>query len=292
MEELLSILSFIVLYGVSYGVVLFTISIGLVVTMGLMRVINLAHGAFAALGGYLAASLMNQLSMSFWLAVPLAVVAVALFSVLVERLFYVYLYTATELDQVLLTVGLAFVAVAGLNFIFGPNVYPAKLPEVLVLNVDFGIRKFQTYRLFLIADGAVLFGVLWYVFDRTSFGARLRAAVDNRGMAQAIGIDVPKLFSLVFALGSGLAALGGAIGYGILPLEPLYPFKYLVLVLIVVSLSGFGNIKAAAAVAIFLGVVDTGCRYLFPNVGAFIIYGILISLIIRKHAGIFARGRT
>lgn len=292
MEELLSTLSFIVLYGVSYGVVLFTISIGLVVTMGLMRIINLAHGAFAALGGYLAASLMNQLSMSFWLAVPLAVVAVALFSVLVERLFYVYLYTATELDQVLLTVGLAFVAVAGLNFIFGPNVYPAKLPEVLVLNVDFGIRKFQTYRLFLIADGAVLFGVLWYVFNRTSFGARLRAAVDNRGMAQAIGIDVPKLFSLVFALGSGLAALGGAIGYGILPLEPLYPFKYLVLVLIVVSLSGFGNIKAAAAVAIFLGVVDTGCRYLFPNVGAFIIYGILISLIIRKHAGIFARGRT
>jgi branched-chain amino acid transport system permease protein len=292
MEEFLSSLSFIVLYGVSYGVVLFTISIGLVVTMGLMRVINLAHGAFAALGGYLAASLMNQLSMSFWLAVPLAVVAVALFSVLVERLFYVYLYTATELDQVLLTVGLAFVAVAGLNFIFGPNVYPAKLPEVLVLNVDLGLRKFQTYRLFLIADGAVLFGVLWYVFDRTSFGARLRAAVDNRGMAQAIGIDVPKLFSLVFALGSSLAALGGAIGYGILPLEPLYPFKYLVLVLIVVSLSGFGNIKAAAAVAIFLGVVDTGCRYLFPNVGAFIIYGILISLIIRKHAGIFARGRT
>jgi branched-chain amino acid transport system permease protein len=292
MEELLSSLSFIVLYGVSYGVVLFTISIGLVVTMGLMRVINLAHGAFAALGGYLAASLMNQLSMSFWLAVPLAVVAVALFSVFVERLFYVYLYTATELDQVLLTVGLAFVAVAGLNFIFGPNVYPAKLPEVLVLNVDLGIRKFQTYRLFLIADGAVLFGVLWYVFDRTNFGARLRAAVDNRGMAQAIGIDVSKLFSLVFALGSGLAALGGAIGYGILPLEPLYPFKYLVLVLIVVSLSGFGSIKAAAAVAIFIGVMDTGCRYLFPNVGAFIIYGILISLIIRKHAGIFVRGRA
>ncbi len=292
MEVLLSSLSFIVLYGVSYGVVLFTISIGLVVTMGLMRVINLAHGAFAALGGYLAASLMNQLSMSFWIAVPVAVVAVAIFSVFVERLFYVYLYTATELDQVLLTVGLAFVAVAGINFIFGPNVYPAKLPEILVLNVDLGIRKFQAYRLFLIADGAALFGVLWYIFDRTSFGARIRAAVDNRGMAQAIGIDVPKLFSFVFALGCGLAALGGAIGYAILPLEPLYPFKYLVLVLIVVSLSGFGNVKTAAAVAIFIGVVDTGCRYLFPDIGAFIIYAILIGLIIRKHAGILYRGRA
>lgn len=290
MQEFLSVATFILLYGVSYGVVLFTISIGLVVMMGLMRVINLAHGAFAALGGYLAASLMNELSIPFLLAVPLAVVAVALFSVLVERLFYVHLYTASELDQVLLTVGLAFVAVAGLNFVFGPNVFPARLPQLLTLNIDLGIRKFQAYRLFLILDGAVLFVVLWYVFERTGFGARLRAAVDNRTMAQAIGIDVPRLFSLVFALGSGLAALGGAIGYAILPLEPLYPFKYLVLVLIVVSLSGYGNIKLAAGVAIFIGVVDTGCRYLFPNVGAFIIYAILISLIIRKHTGIFSRG--
>jgi branched-chain amino acid transport system permease protein len=292
MQELLSVSSFIILYGVSYGVVLFTISIGLVVMMGLMRVINLAHGAFAALGGYVAASLMNELSIPFWFAVPLAVVGVALFSVIVERLFYVHLYTASDLDQVLLTVGLAFVAVAGLNFIFGPNVFPARLPEMLTHNLDFGIRRFEAYRLFLIVDGAVLFVILWYVFDRTSFGARLRAAVDNRTMAQAIGINVPRLYSLVFALGSGLAALGGAIGFPILPLEPLYPFKYLVIVLIVVSLSGFGRIKSAAGVAIFIGVVDTGCRYLFPNVGAFIIYAILISLIIRKHTGIFIRRRA
>jgi branched-chain amino acid transport system permease protein len=292
MQELLSVSSFIILYGVSYGVVLFTISIGLVVMMGLMRVINLAHGAFAALGGYVAASLMNELSIPFWFAVPLAVVGVALFSVIVERLFYVHLYTASDLDQVLLTVGLAFVAVAGLNFIFGPNVFPARLPAMLTHNLDFAIRRFEAYRLFLIVDGAVLFVILWYVFDRTSFGARLRAAVDNRTMAQAIGINVPRLYSLVFALGSGLAALGGAIGFPILPLEPLYPFKYLVIVLIVVSLSGFGRIKSAAGVAIFIGVVDTGCRYLFPNVGAFIIYAILISLIIRKHTGIFVRRRA
>lgn len=287
MHEFLSVASFILLYGVSYGVVLFTISIGLVVMMGLMRVINLAHGAFAALGGYVAASLMNQMSIPFAFAVPLAVIAVAAFSVVVERLFFVHLYTASELDQVLLTVGLAFVAVAGLNFVFGPDVFPAKLPEALTVNLDLGIRRFEAYRLFLVADGAVLFVILWYVFDKTGFGARLRAAVDNRTMAQAIGLDVPKLFSVVFALGSGLAALGGALGFPILPLEPIYPFKYLVIVLIVVSLSGFGDIKAAAAVAIFIGVVDTGCRYLFPNLGAFIIYAILIGLIIRKHAGIF-----
>lgn len=289
MHAFLSVTSFILLYGVSYGVVLFTISIGLVVTMGLMRVINLAHGAFAALGGYVAASLMNQMSIPFAFAVPLAVIAVALFSIIVERLFFVHLYTASELDQVLLTVGLAFVAVAGLNFVFGSYVFQAKLPEILTVNLNLGIRHFEAYRLFLVVDGAVLFVVLWYVFDKTGFGARLRAAVDNRTMAQAIGLDVPKLFSVVFALGCGLAALGGAIGFAILPLEPIYPFKYLVIVLIVVSLSGFGDIKAAAAVAIFIGVVDTGCRYLFPNVGGFIIYAILIGLIVRKHAGMFLR---
>ncbi|SRR5579885_23445 len=292
MDALLSSLSFITLYGVSYGVVLFTISIGLVVTMGLMRVINMAHGAFAALGGYLAVSLMNAFSVPFAIAVPAAVLAVALFSVLIERLFYVHIYTATELDQVLLTVGLAYVAIAGLNLAFGPNVFPGQLPRVLTANVDLGLRTFQVYRLFLIAVGFLLVVLLWYLFDRTSFGARLRAAVDNRTMAQAIGIDVPKLFSLVFAIGSGLAALGGAIGYAIFPLEPIYPLKYLVLVLIIVSLAGFGNIKPAVGVAVFVGVVDTACRYLFPSVGAFIIYAILIGLIIYKHAGVFTRGSS
>lgn len=289
MDALLSSLSFVTLYGLSYGVVLFTISIGLVVTMGLMRVINMAHGAFAALGGYVAVSLMNAYSVPFAIAVPVAVIAVALFGVVIERLFYAHIYTASELDQVLLTVGLAYVAVAGLNLAFGPNVFPGQLPRLLTANVDIGIRTFQVYRLFLIAVGLLLVLVLWYVFDRTSFGARLRAAVDNRTMAQAIGIDVPKLFSLVFSVGCGLAALGGAIGYAILPLEPLYPFKYLVLVLIVVSLTGFGNIKPSVWVAIFVGVIDTACRLLFPSAGAFIIYAILIGLIIHKHAGFLSR---
>lgn len=292
MDALLSNLSFIVLYGVSYGVVLFTISIGLVVTMGLMRVINLAHNAFAALGGYLAVSLMNAFSVPFGIAVLVAVFGVALFSVLVERLFYVHIYAASELDQVLLTVGLAYVAIAGLNLAFGPNVFPGQLPRLLTANVDLGLRTFPAYRLFLITVGFLLMVALWYVFDRTSFGARLRAAVDNRTMAQAIGIDVPRLFSLVFAIGSGLAALGGAIGYGIFPIEPIYPFKYLVIVLIVVSLTGFGNIKQAGGVAIFVGVVDTAFRYLFPSIGAFIIYAILIGLIIHKHIGIFTRGNS
>jgi branched-chain amino acid transport system permease protein len=282
--DVLSSLAFIVLYGVSYGMVLFTISIGLVVTMGLMRVLNMAHGVFAAFGGYVALTLMNQYAMSLWGALLIAIAVVAVFSVPIERLFYARLYTGSELDQVLLTVGLAFLGVAVLNLLFGPDPIPAALPQLLVGDVDLGIRKFQVYRVVVVVVGIVLMLALWIVFERTSFGAQLRAAVDNRGMAEAVGINVKRLFMATFALGCGLAALGGAMGFVILPLEPMYPFKYLTIILIVVALTGFGNIKSAAWVAILVGIVDTAGRFLVPSFGAFIVYFVLIGIMMwRAH---------
>jgi len=282
--DVLSSLAFIVLYGVSYGMVLFTISIGLVVTMGLMRVLNMAHGVFAAFGGYVALTLMNQYAMSLWGALLIAIAVVAVFSVPIERLFYARLYTGSELDQVLLTVGLAFLGVAVLNLLFGPDPIPAALPQLLVGDVDLGIRKFQVYRVVVVVVGIVLMLALWIVFERTSFGAQLRAAVDNRGMAEAVGLNVKRLFMATFALGCGLAALGGAMGFVILPLEPMYPFKYLTIILIVVALTGFGNIKSAAWVAILVGIVDTAGRFLVPSFGAFIVYFVLIGIMMwRAH---------
>jgi branched-chain amino acid transport system permease protein len=257
--------------------------------MGLMRVVNLAHGAFAAIGGYLAMGLFAPLGVPFGLAIVLAVVAVAAFSVGVERLLYVHLYGASELDQVLLTVGINFLVVAGLTLAFGPNVLPTRLPPSLAASVDLGIRSFETYRLVVFAVAIVVLGGLWLAFERTNLGARLRAAVDNRTMAQAIGIDVPRLFSIAFAIGSALAALGGALGAPLLPLEPLYPFKYLVLVLVIVALSGFGNVRATVFVATFVGVVDTAARYFLPESGAFTIYVLLIILIIWRPDGLFSR---
>jgi branched-chain amino acid transport system permease protein len=281
--EFLSTLSFIILYGVSYGLVLFTISIGLVVTMGLMRVLNMAHGVFAALGGYVALSLMNQFSAGLGLSLLIAVAVVTLFSIPIERLFFVRLYSAPELDQVLLTVGLAFLGVASLNLFFGPDPLPGALPEVLAQNVDIGIRTFQVYRIVVIVLGLALLLALWFVFERTSFGAKLRAAVDNRGMAEAVGINVNRLFSIAFALGCGLAALGGAMGYVILPLEPLYPFKYLTIILIVVAITGFGNIKSSAWVAVLVGITDTAARLLVPSFGAFIVYFVLIGIMMWRN---------
>jgi branched-chain amino acid transport system permease protein len=290
MQGVLSAGAFIALYGASYGFVLFTISIGLVVTMGLMRVINLAHGAFAAIGGYLTIALMHS-GVPYLPALVGAVVVVAALGAALERMIFVHLYGAPDLDQVLMTLGVNFVIIAALTMIFGPNLFPMTQPQFLRGDIDLGFRTFEVYRVFIVAVGALIAVLIYFGFERTNFGARLRAAVDNRTMAQAIGVDVGKLFSLSFAIGGGLAALGGALGAGMLPIEPFYPLKYLVLVLIIVALSGAGNVRAALAAAILVGVVDTAGRFLLPEVGGFVIYLLLIVLVVWRADGIFG-GRS
>ncbi|MBL6426745.1 MAG: branched-chain amino acid ABC transporter permease [Maritimibacter sp.] len=289
MASAASSLTFILLYGVSYGLVLFIISIGLVITMGLMRVMNLAHGAFAAIGGYIAVGVMTNFGIPFPLAVVAAVAGVVALSVVLERLVFVNLYGAPELDQVLMTIGINFIVIGGLTIFFGPNVYPISLPDYLTGNVDLGIRNFEIYRLFVIAMGLIVVVGLWIMFEKTSFGAKLRAAVDNPSMTRVIGINVNRVFIIAFGIGSGLAALGGAIGAGMLPLEPYYPMKYLVLVLVVVALSGFGNMRASLAVAVLVGIVDTAGRFLVPSFGGFIIYIVLVVLMVLRPEGLFTK---
>ena len=289
MEQFLASLAFIILYGGTYGAVLFIISVGLVMTMGLMRVPNLAHGAFAALGGYLTILLMNQAGMHYFVAVPAAVILVAALGALAERTIYVRLYNIPELDQILLTVGIAFIFVGGLALTFGPNVFTIRLPEVLSGSVDLFGRSFPVYRVFLLAVGALIILGFWLVFDRTTLGAKLRAAVDNRSMAQATGINVERIVMRAFAAGTGLAALGGAIGAGLFPLEPLYPIKYLTIILIIVALSGFGNIKSSIVVAMVVGIADTAARYYLPELGGFAIYALVIAAVAMRPAGMFAR---
>jgi branched-chain amino acid transport system permease protein len=287
-----STVAFILLYGLSYGLVLCLIALGLVITMGLMHVINLGHGAFAAMGGYLAISLMQQQGWSYALAVPAAVMAVAAFGVLAERLLYVRLYKRSHLDQVLVTIGFNFVVIAIITMLFGPNIVRMELPAYLRGNIDLGIREFELYRVVASGICIVIIGALWWVFERTSTGARLRAAVDNRGMAQAMGMNVPLLFAATFALGCGLAALGGILAAPMLPMEPMWPMKYLVLMLVIVALAGHGQVTASVAVAIIVGVVETAGRYLFPQFGAFFIYLLLIGLMVWRPNGLLVRRQT
>lgn len=290
MSAVASGLVFIILYGLSYGMVLFAISLGMVVTMGLMRILNLAHGAFAAAGGYIAVTLMNRYGLPYGPALLVAVVVVAALGAVAERLLYAHLYSARVLDQMLMTIGLALMAVATFNLVFGSNPVMARLPSSLAVSLEIAGQPIQVYRIMVIGVGVALIVLLWFVFDRTNFGALLRAAVDNRGMARAVGIDVDRLYMLAFALGSGLAALGGALGYAILPLDPLYPFKYLTIVLIVVAIAGHGNLKSSAVVAIMIGIVDTACRLLLPSFGAFVIYFVLLGCLMWRRQGYFAVG--
>ena len=279
----------IAFHGLAYAMVLYLISVGLSVTMGLMGFINLAHGVFAAAGGFVMTRLINAYGVPFPLAVVAAFFAVAAGSIVLERLLYRRLYGADELSQVLMSVGLIFMSVAAAKFLWGSLAQPMTPPSYLSGQIDLGFRAFPTYRSFLIVAGAVVVTLLWLGLERTRFGARIRAAVDNRRMAQSIGIDTGRLFTWTFALGSGLAALGGALGADILAIDPGYALEHLVYFLIVVAVGGLGSIRGPFFAALLLGVADTGFKYLLPEFGAFFIYALTLAILLWRPQGLFGR---
>jgi len=289
LQNVLNIAVGILLDGLAYGMILFIISVGLSVTMGLMGFVNLAHGAFAMAGGYVTVSVMNGFGVPFLAALVIAFVVVGAASVVFERLLYARLYRAGELDQVLLTIGLVFMAIAAFTFFYGPAPRAVRVPEFLSGSVDLGFRTLAAYRLFMVVVGAVMVAVLWIGFERTGLGARIRAAVDNRRMAQSVGIDVERLFTLTFAIGSGLAALGGGLAVNLMGLSPTFAIQYLVFFLIVVAVGGPGSIKGAVVAALVLGITDNAGKYLYPDGGAFFIYAATIALLIARPAGLYGR---
>ncbi len=268
---------------------LFIVSVGLSVTMGLMGFVNLAHGAFAMAGGYVVVSLTSALGVGFVPALVIAAVLVGAVSVVFERGLYRHLYKATDLEQVLLTIGLAFMAIATATYFYGPIPKSVPLPEWLQGDVNLGFRAFPTYRAFLIVIGALLIAVLWYAFERTNIGAKIRAAVDNRRMAESVGINVDLLFTLTFAVGSGLAALGGGLAIQLFGLTPYFAVLYLVLFLIVVAVGGLGSLKGTLLAALVLGVLDTGGKYLLAEAGGFFIYAVTVVVLLIKPAGFYGR---
>ena len=289
METAIAALISILFHGTAFAMVLYIVSVGLSLTMGLMGFVNLAHGAFAMIGGYIAVTLMNTWQVPFAFALLAAFIAVALVSAVLERTLYARLYRAGELEQVLFTIGLIFMAGAVVRQIFGPVPLPMHPPAILSGQLDLGFRSFPLYRAFLIVMSFVLIGILWFGVERTSFGARLRAAVDNRRMAESIGIDTSSLFTMTFALGSGLAALGGGLGADILAIYPGYAVEYLVYFLMVVAVGGLGSIRGPFVAALLLGIGDTACKYLVPEFGAFFLYAAMIGLLMWRPAGLFGR---
>jgi branched-chain amino acid transport system permease protein len=290
MDEFLSATTSITFHGVAFAMVLYLISVGLSVTMGLMGFVNLAHGAFAMAGGYALTTLMARLELPFALALVAAVVIVVLASFVLERLLYRPLYGGAELDQVLMTMGLIFMTVGAATYFWGPVAQPVRTPELISGQLHLGARDFPAYRSFIILCGAALVTVLWLALERTRFGAKVRAAVDNLRMAQSIGINTSQLFAVTFALGSGLAALGGALGAEFFPIVPGYALANMVYFLIVVAVGGLGSIRGPFVAALLVGISDTAFKYKWPDLGAFFIYALTMAILLWRPRGLFGRG--
>jgi branched-chain amino acid transport system permease protein len=275
--------------GLAYGMLLFLLSVGLSVTLGMMNFVNLAHCSFAMLGGYVTVTLMNAFGWSFFATLPAAFIAAALASVVLERLFFRRFYNATELEQCLLTIGIVFISIASAAYIFGTINQPVQLPAYLRSSITYAGLNFTIYRLFLVGVALLITILLVFTIEKTRFGAQVRAAVNNQRMARGLGINVDGLFAITFALGSGLAGLGGALAIELVGLDPSFALTYLIYVLIVVSVGGLGSISGSFAAAMLLGVSDVAGKYYVPAIGAFLIYLVMIVLLMWRPTGIFGR---
>jgi len=275
--------------GVAYGSLLFLISLGLSVTMGLMSFVNLAHGAFAMLGGYACVGLMHRARIPFLATLPLVFLLTAAVGALAEVILYRRLYRRRPLDQVLFTIGITFMAGAAATWVWGPSQQPVALPTFLRRQITLAGVDLGAYRLFLVGFVLVVSAALGLLVARTRFGAQLRAAVDNQVAAAGVGVNVSLLFCVTFALGSGLAGLGGALAIDVLGLDPTFPIKYLVYFLLVVVVGGAVSLRGALAASLLLGIVDVAGKYYVPQIGGFIIYGSMVLLLILFPRGLHGR---
>lgn len=275
--------------GIAYGMVLFVLSSGLCITLGLMNFVNLAHGAFAMAGGYATVVLTTRWGVNLLLALPIAFVVTALLGLLLERTLYVHVYGRPHLDQVLFTIGIVFMSIAGIDYLMGPQQQFVRMPDALKGRMDVMGVGISRYRLLIIVICGLLTVALQLILSRTRFGSQLRAAVDDPRVARGLGISVNRVFALTFAVGSGLAGLGGALGAEILGLDPTFPLKFLLYFMVVVTVGGTSTITGPFLAALLLGIADVAGKYYIPEVGAFIIYSLMIVVLVFRPQGLFAR---
>jgi len=275
--------------GIAYGMLLFVVACGLAVTLGLMNFVNLAHGAFAMAGGYITVILVNRLGLPFLASLPLAFILTAAIGVVLERTLYVHVYPRSHLEQVLFTIGLVFMSVAAVDYIMGSQQQFVSIPSYLQGQINlFGVGVGR-YRLLIIVICGLLTVALQFSLAKTRFGSRLRAAVDDARVARGLGINVNAVFAVTFAVGSGLAGLGGALGAEILGLDPIFPLKFMIYFLIVVTVGGTSSITGPFVASLLLGIGDVAGKYYVPQFGAFIIYIIMIVVLIWRPQGLFSR---
>jgi branched-chain amino acid transport system permease protein len=275
--------------GIAYGLLLFILAVGLSITLGLMNFINLAHGAFAMAGGYITVIMVNRLGISFFWSLPAAFIITAAVGAFLERTLYIHLYEKSHLDQVLFSLGLIFMSVAAVDYFMGANQQIVNLPPSLEGRLQFLSGSIGYYRLFVIILCSLLTIGLQLILTKTRFGSRLRASVDDQRVARGLGIDVSRIFALTFAMGSGLAGLGGALGAPFFNIDPTFPLKFMIYFLIVIAVGGTTTITGPFFSALLLGVADVAGKYYVPAIGGFIIYTIMVAVLIFRPQGLFGR---
>jgi branched-chain amino acid transport system permease protein len=278
--------------GIAYGMLLFVVACGLAVTLGLMNFVNLAHGAFAMAGGYITVILVNRLGLPFLASLPLAFLLTAIIGAAFERTLYVHVYAKSHLEQVLFSIGLVFMSIAAVDYVMGSQQQFVRLPTYLQGQINLMGVGIGRYRLLIIAVCGLLTIALQFALANTRFGSRLRAAVDDARVARGLGINVNVVFAVTFAVGSGLAGLGGALGAEILGLDPTFPLKFMIYFLIVVTVGGTSSITGPFVASLLLGVADVAGKYYVPTLGAFVIYTVMIVVLIWRPQGLFARSAS
>ncbi|MBH5386648.1 branched-chain amino acid ABC transporter permease [Bradyrhizobium diversitatis] len=277
--------------GVAYGMLLFVLACGLAVTLGLMNFVNLAHGAFAMTGGYVTTVLLNDWHVPFLMALPIAFLATAMLGLLLERTLYVRLYTCGHLDQVLFSIGIVFMSVAAVTYFMGSQQQSFQLPAFLQGRFELELLSVGRYRALVVAMGVAILIILQVILMKTSFGSRLRAAVDDRRVARGLGISVGPIFSLTFAIGSGLAGLGGALGVEIVGLDPNFPLKFMIYFLIVVTVGGTSGLIGPFLASLLLGIADVAGKYYLPDTGSFAIYTLMIVVLLMRPQGLLSKAQ-
>jgi len=277
--------------GLAYGVLLFIMAAGLSLIFGLMNVVNVAHGSFFMLGAFFALTIMKWTG-SFWLALALSLIPAIVVGIVMERFFIRRLYARGHLDQVLLTFGFTFVFVDAVRWIWGADIRELPVPDVLSGVFDFAGVIIPRYRVYLLAFGGLVALLLWLFLERSRVGAMVRAGVDDSFTATGIGINVPLLFAAIFALGVGLAAVGGTVAAPILGLYPGMDIEILIPAFIVVVIGGMGSLRGAFVASVFVGLVDTFGKAYFPDFALFVVYLLMVVVLLTRPQGLFGAGRA
>jgi branched-chain amino acid transport system permease protein len=275
--------------GVAYGMLLFIMSVGLSVTMGMMNFVNLAQASFSMLGGYVMVAVTQKLGIPFLVSLPIAFVVVGIVSLVIERLIFRHFYGTDDLTQVLLTIGLIFMSIAIVTYFWGSTYQQVSVPSWLTGQQGVLGFTLERYRMFLVVVGGVLALALVFGLERTPFGAVVRACVDNGRVARACGLNTDLVFAVTFAIGGGLAGLAGALSANLLGIDPNFPLRYLVYLLIVVSVGGMGTISGTLIAGLVLGIADVACKYYVPQVGGFVIYAITVAVMLWRPHGLLGR---